>query len=175
LLLLTDAARLFDPEAAIRRLPKGSGVILRDYRHPERAILAARLARLCRQRHLLFLVAEDAHLARKVKADGLHLPERALRRPPLNLRAFSLVTAAAHGSQGLRRAAMIGADAALLSPVFATASHPGAPALGPLKFAVLAGKALLPLYALGGMTSEKARRLKNVRLAGIAGIGLFRP
>jgi thiamine-phosphate pyrophosphorylase len=75
----------------------------------------------------------------------------------------------------LRRAAAIGADAALLSPVFATASHPGAPALGPLAFAVLAGKAPLPVYALGGMTSENARRLNGARLAGIAGIGLFAP
>ncbi len=46
---------------------------------------------------------------------------------------------------GLFSAARAGADAALLSPVFWTASHPLAPALGPLRFAAWCRSSPLPV------------------------------
>lgn len=167
LLLLTDEARLPDPLAAAARLPRGSGVILRHYGAANRASLARALAALCRRRGLKLLVAEDWRLAAAVGAAGVHLPERPLRR--FRPRRGWLVTAAAHSRPALVRAARIGAQAALLSPAFPTASHPGRPALGPVRFAALARAAPLPVYALGGVTAARARRLKGA--AGLAAIG----
>ncbi len=83
------------------------------------------------------------------------------------------MTAAAHDAAAIRRAARHGAHAVLLSPVFATASHPGAPSLGPLRFARLARCSPIPVYALGGITAETARRLAGSGAVGLAGIGLF--
>ena len=51
------------------------------------------------------------------------------------------------------------ADALVLSPVFATRSHPGAPPLGPLRFRLLARQARVPVIALGGMTARRAAAL----------------
>ncbi|WP_343868577.1 thiamine phosphate synthase, partial [Caenispirillum bisanense] len=65
-------------------------------------------------------------------------------------------------------AAVLGADAALLSPVFPTRSHPGAATLGPWRFSLWAGAARLPVVALGGVTAATARRLGHA--AGTAGI-----
>ena len=62
------------------------------------------------------------------------------------------------------------ADAVLLSPVFATRSHPGAPSLGPLRFLLMAQKAALPVIALGGMTAQRAARLRVHRWAAIDGL-----
>lgn len=98
------------------------------------------LKRLCRQRGLLLLVAADARLARAIGADGLHLPESLVAAPGWQRfkRPGWLVTAAAHSGAAIARAFSHGADAVLVSPVFPTASHPGGPALGLLRFARLA-------------------------------------
>ncbi len=171
LILMTDERRLPDPLAAVARLPRGAGVIFRHYGDPERAILAARLARLCRARGLVLLVAGDAALAARVGAAGLHLAQaqgsriRHFRRS----RPRWLVTVAAHSQAALTRGRQ--ADAVLLSPVFATLSHPGARALGALRFARLAGRSTTPVYALGGIDEQTLRRLQGCRLAGVAAIG----
>jgi thiamine-phosphate pyrophosphorylase len=165
-LLLTDERRLPDPLPVARGLPRGAGVVLRHYGVPARAALALRLSRLP---GLVLLVAGDMALARQVGARGLHLPEGGGRPPRLRPRGF-LVTVAAHSLTALRRAKALGADAAVLSPVFPTASHPGAPTLGPLRFAMLARAAGLPVYALGGITAGNAPRLLASGAIGFAAI-----
>jgi thiamine-phosphate pyrophosphorylase len=175
LILMTDDVRLPDPVPAVRTLPPGSGVILRHYGSPDRAALARALLPLCRAREIVLLVAGDPALAAAIGADGLHLPE-AMVRPmaghvlPFQRRGW-IVTAAAHTPDALRRAARAGADAALLAPVFATASHPDVRPIGALRFAAWCRAATLPVYALGGIDAVTGRRLLNSGAAGIAGIG----
>ena len=173
LILVTDEARMADPVAAARRLPRGSAVLLRHYGAPHRAALAADLAALCRNRGLLLLIGADSGLAEGVGADGLHLPERHLRRPPPWPRWGRLLTAAAHSPSSLQRAAEIGADAALLSPVFPTASHPDGPALGARRFTEWVGRANLPVYALGAVTAATAPRLVHSGAVGLAAVRGF--
>lgn len=175
-ILLTDARRLADPLPFMRRLSPGSAVILRHYEWPSarRLALALEMKALCRRRGLLLLVAGDVRLALATGADGLHLPQNLLPRAAGMRRHFALVTAAVHDAGALVRAARAGADAALVSPVFATASHPGAQGLGILRFAALADRARrlgLGVYALGGIDVAAARRLIAVPKSGIAGIG----
>ncbi len=172
LALMTDENRLPDPTAAIRALPPGSLVILRHYDAPGRAALARRLAMLCKSRRLRFLVAGDWRLAARVGADGLHLPENMAKKGPGPWsRRRWIVIAAAHSGRALFRAAWAGAGAALLAPVFPTASHPGRPALGAVRFAALVRRSPIPVYALGGIGPGTARRLKGTGAAGFAGIG----
>ncbi|HLO77912.1 MAG TPA: thiamine phosphate synthase [Magnetospirillum sp.] len=177
LTLVTDERRLPDPAAAMAALPPGSAVLFRHYRAADRAQVARRLAGLARQRRLVFLVAgADWRLAQAVGADGVHLPEgvaRALVAPGLRLwcRRGKMLTVACHDRRALARAAALAADGALLSPVFPTASHPGAPVLGATRFALWAARAKLPVVALGGVGPGTLRCVRMA--AGIAGIGLF--
>ena len=172
LVLMTDDERLADPLPAACALPPGSAVILRHYRAPERAALARSLATIAHRRGLVLLVGEDPALARHVGAHGVHLPERAVGRAgAVRWHRDWLITAAAHSHAALRAAASAGADAALLAPVFATASHPDARALGPHRFAALANASPLPVYALGGIARARARLLLGTGAVGIAGIG----
>lgn len=161
--------------AAVAALPRDAGVVLRHRDPAARARLARALAPVCRARGLVLLIAGDGPLAARVGAAGVHLPEARAgeargwrRRHP-----GWLITAAAHGARALHAAARAGADAAVLSPVFATASHPDARPLGPLRFARLARLARrggLPVYALGGVTAATATALKNSGAVGIAGV-----
>jgi thiamine-phosphate pyrophosphorylase len=172
---MTDSRRLADPAAAIAGLPRGSAVILRHYEDPAREALGRRLLELSRGAGVRLLVAGDARLAVRLRADGLHLPEWMARRGTAAWRRWRqpgwLVTAAAHSPAALWRAARAGADAALLAPVFATASHPRAEPLGVLRFAAWCRRAPLPVYALGGVTAATAPRLAAGGAAGIAAIG----
>lgn len=181
LILLTDEQRLADPSAAVARLPHGAAVILRHYglAATERAVLARRLRRLTRTIGVRLLVAvrdaADDALARAVGADGIHLPEWRVRhgahRALRGRKPGWLVTASAHSQPALRRAAAVGAAAALLSPVFATASHAGTRPLGVLRFAAWSRRSPLPVYALGGIDARSAARLRQTSVSGFAGIG----
>ena len=170
--LLSDTVRLSDPRDALRQMPAGSGFIFRHYDHPEREAMARILRRLCRQRRILFLLAGDRRMAVRIGADGAHFPEGLAHRARA-MRAISprcIITVAAHSAIGVYRAYKSGADGVLLSPLFPTQSHPGAAAFGPIRFAGIASRARLPVFALGGVNARNARRLKGSGAAGIAGV-----
>jgi len=178
MIAMTDDVRMPDPTEVIPRLTKGSALILRHYDASSRGALATKLAPLCRRHGIRLLIANDARLAYAVRADGIHLSENVLRLGAHTWRrwrpAHWLVTAAAHTPRALQRAAMIGADAALLAPVFPTASHPDRKSIGILRLARWSRESSLPVYALGGIDISTIRRLAGCRLAGIAGIGGFK-
>ena len=177
LILMTDEKRLADPLPVVRALPSGSAVIVRHYDDPNRADIAASLINEARGRRIRVLIAGDARLALRTGAHGLHIPEALLRRGSGAWRTWRkpgwLVTAAAHSPQALFRAWRSGADAALLSPVFPTASHPKARPMGIMRFASWCWASPLAVYALGGVTPANARRLKDCGAEGIAGFGAF--
>ncbi len=97
------------------------------------------------------LINSDIELAQRQGADGVHLAAAQLarleRRPELPWCAASC-----HDAAELARAVALGVDFAVLGPVQATLTHPGAKPLGWESFAALARGAGLPVYALGGMT-----------------------
>lgn len=180
LIFLTDQARVPDVAAVAATLPTGSAIILRDYAAPSRQKIARSLAQLTQQHDLVLLIGSDVELANTVGADGVHFREQDLTsRANENTRILErvtdrkklIVTAAAHSAAALQRAADFGADAALLSPVFATASHPGSTPLGLAQFAALAAAAPLPVYALGGIDEENVNQLLTTDAIGIAAIG----
>ena len=79
LILMTDQARVPDPAAAARALPRGSAVILRHTEAKARAALACELIEIAHASGLILLIAADAPLAAEIGAHGLHLPEARVR------------------------------------------------------------------------------------------------
>jgi thiamine-phosphate pyrophosphorylase len=172
LIFMTDERRLRDPVAAARVLPKGAAIILRHTMADTRRALAASLSRIAHERGLLLLIAGDAQLAARIGADGLHLPETRVREAKhwKCVHPSWLVTAAAHSEYALACAARAGADAALLAPAFPTLSHRERASLGVARLRLMAARATLPVYALGGVNAQTAQRLAGARFAGIAAI-----
>ncbi|MDA8050368.1 MAG: thiamine phosphate synthase [Rhodospirillales bacterium] len=164
--LFTDERRLPDPLPAVARLPPGlAGVVFRHDEAAGRAALGRALARLCRARRLVLVVAGDVRLAANLHA-GLH-HRRGRRTVPWPRRG--VLTASAHDRAELARAARAGADIVFLGPAFATASHPGQRPLGPVRWNLLARRASIPVAALGGVTGKSIRALP--RAAAAAAIG----
>ena len=154
---MTDPKRTPKPERIVEELPPGFGVIYRHYGSKDRFEVGARLAALCRRRRLTFLVSADPALAQCVRADGVHWPEAKLR----GVRARSsrwIETASAHSPRAINKAKKFGADAAILSAVFASASPSAGAPMGALRFRETARGGVLPVYALGGVTYRNAAR-----------------
>jgi len=174
---MTDETRSGQLTGVIERMPKDSVLIFRHYGITDRALAARQVVRACHKRHIRCLIAADALLARRCKADGVHLPEHMLRGAPV--RRFApigwWVTGAAHCRASVRRAQSRNLTAVLLSPVFASRSHPEGKLLGTLAFATIAHSTRIPLIALGGVHPHHFRRLAAAGACGVAGIDLFSP
>lgn len=167
---LIEAYQLAHPQGARRwlaALPPRCGVVIRRAPAANLAALqaftrAARAARRC------VLMGGCWRLAWQCGV-GAHLSERELRRGA-RLRAGRASSAAVHSLAALRRAQQRRVALIFVSPVFATATHPAAPSLGALRFALwaqrLARQRDAPaLYALGGMDAQRWRRLAGARAA----------
>lgn len=166
--LISDARNDAGLEEALARLPCGSGLIYRHYHleGPDRLARFRALRRIAKARGHITILADSALTAREWGADGIYGAPRSL----WPRRAGLIHLATAHSMAELGLAARLGADAALLSPVFPTASHPGGGTLGAVRFRLLARQSALPVIALGGMTPHRARALQWRCWAAIDGL-----
>ncbi len=169
-------------EAAGRALPPGALCVqLRDRRRPliSLRVFASRLRGVTRALEASLVVNGDARVARDVGADGVHLARgagsvadarSAFGRP-------AWVSVAAHSDDDVRQALGEGADAVLVSPIFPTRSPaPLAVAKEPRGLAALrAARAVAPaglqIYALGGVTPDRA---PDCLAAGADGVAVIR-
>lgn len=133
--------------------------------------LARELSMLCHRYDARLLLNADPAWVEGTGVDGVHLNSRRLMQTtsrPLPQHFF--VSASCHNHYELARAAEIGADAVVLGPVAATASHPDALPLGWGRFEVLCRNAGPAVYALGGMRAEN---LLQARSAGAHGLAMI--
>jgi len=132
-----------------------------------RAALVERVVAAAAPYRARVLVNGDAALARDSGAHGVHLTARQLAqvttRPDLEW-----VAASCHGADGLRQAEALGADFAVLGPVAATPTHPGAPTLGWSGFEASARGAAIPVFALGGVRRGDLERAWSCGAHGVA-------
>lgn len=150
--LMTDERLGEALPAIVAKLPRRSGVVFRHYATPEgeRRRKFAQLRRIARARGILVLVAGPSLRG----GDGVH------GRKASNI--SGLTTRPVHSLRERIAAERAGVDAIFVSPVFPTQSHPGAPALGRVRFQRLILGARVPVIALGGMTAARARTLRGI-------------
>jgi len=173
-------------------------VQLRDKRRPRSGLrlFAMELRRITGRAGAWLVVNGDVGVARDAGAEGVHFGGGAGPNAPAEARRacgeHAWVSVAAHSDEDVRAAVASGADAALVSPIFA--SRPPA-ILSPLgsgakvargTAALVSARAIaegevgatgrcprgrLLVFALGGVTAERARRCV---VAGADGVGVVR-
>lgn len=105
---------------------------------------------------------------------GLHLNRHELKRYQLRPVDHSvLLGASCHNEEEIALANTLGVDYICLSPVAETTSHPNEAVLGWEKFADLARRAVIPVYALGGMVISDIDLARQHGGQGIAAISCF--
>ena len=124
----------------------------------------------CRDFEARMLINDDIRLAADLGAHGVHFSAHSLRELA-NHPGFELVGASTHNREEIEMAQRLGIDFAVLGPVQPTLTHPDSPALGWSGFAAVVADAQLPVYALGGLSSDS---LSIATSHGAHGIGMLR-
>jgi 8-oxo-dGTP diphosphatase len=147
---------------------------LRTPASPARVALAEQAIGAHRGR-VQWLLNRDIALARRLGV-GVHLGgEQLLQLDARPLPDEQLVAASCHDLAQLQAAQRLGCDFAVLGPVQATPSHPGASALGWEAFETLREQVSLPLYALGGLHPDDIGEARRHGAQGIAAIRALWP
>jgi thiamine-phosphate pyrophosphorylase len=159
---MTDERSGEPPEAIVRRLPRGAGLVFRHHassRNDRRAILRRLTTASAKRRIALVRAGPDALGKPRLPTHG----------------GQGSWTWPAHDRAEAIRAVRAGARIVFVSPVFATRSHPGARPLGPWRAAAIVRGLPVAAIALGGMTPGRFRKLKGLGFAGWAGIDAWSP
>ena len=135
------------------------------------AELAQQVLPVCHAHHAQLILNAAPELVEDIGAHGVHLDSirlMALNKRPLPTSQW--VGASCHNAKELAHANHLGVDFAVVSPVLETASHPGAQLLGWTGLRELTALAVMPVYALGGMTQRHVTQAYEHGAQGIAGI-----
>ena len=169
-----SAAQSMGAEAFLPALDRALAAGLRLVQLREKAMSPQAFDRLfgqvlerCRRAGAVLLVNSEHPSTYWQAADGVHLTSSALSalsaRPEVKT-----VAASCHGHADIARAGELGLDFAVLGPVAATTSHPGAAPMGWPAFTGLVEQASLPVFALGGMTPSDAAAARDAGAHGLA-------
>ena len=134
------------------------------------AALARDVVDDCRRARVDLLLNRDITLAAElgvgVQLGSEQLATLASRPLPAGLS----VGGSCHDLADLRQAERLGCDFAVLGPLRETATHPGAATLGWEGFVALREQVALPIYAIGGLTTDDLPTARGHGAQGIAAI-----
>ncbi|MCI4371521.1 MAG: thiamine phosphate synthase [Thermoplasmata archaeon] len=156
-------------------LDGGASIVqLRDkgtYSFEERQEAARGLRDACRRHEALFLVNDDPKLALQLGAEGVHVgrddPSPRIARALLGPRA--IIGATVYGKPGEEEAAAsAGADYLAVGPFFPSPTKSEEPVLPLHVLDEVVARSRLPVFAIGGITTETAAVLARHRIAGVA-------
>ena len=148
---------------------KPQAIILRekDLSEAEYETLAEKVLPLCRQQKVPCLLHNFYEAYRKLQADGLHLPLAKLRKLSAQQRKeIPVLGASCHSLDDVVEAAGLGATYVTFGHVYATSCKPGLEPRGIAALREVCQKSSLPVYAIGGVTPEKAGELQAAGAAG---------
>lgn len=135
------------------------------------AELAQDLLAHCRQWQRPLIVNCSLAQFENLEADGLHLSAaRARQFQSRPIAQDRILACSCHNEAELQQAALIGADAVVLSLVQPSLSHPDASVLGWDGFAELGAQRPFAVYALGGMQIGDIAQAQRYGARGVAGI-----
>ena len=168
---------LFNKKKLLKlKIPKKSAFLLRSYQTKKRKKIAKQLLKFCKMKKIKLLIGSDIKLAKDINAHGVHFPEYMIKENKINwigiknikYRKKWIITTAAHNIRSLKKEEGLDNDAALLSPVFTSKSHPNIKSLGLNKFLKIVKKTKLPVYALGGINIKNVKSLIETDIIGYA-------
>lgn len=137
--------------------------------------LAHPISELCNTYHAHLFVNTNVQVAVDVGAAGVHLPDNDTSLDQVREQANKdiLIGCSIHNTETAKRREKEGADFITYSPIYPTYNRSG---VGLEKLKMLATEVQLPLFALGGITPNRANECLAAGASGIAVMsGLMRP
>ncbi len=133
--------------------------------------LAQRLRDLCRRHAARLLINDHIDVALAIGADGVHLPADSFA--PADARRLlgphALIGASTHSLEEAQAAAADGADFIVFGPVFETPSKRGyGPPIGLEALSEVTRAIALPVFAIGGVTTDRVEAIRRCGAQGVA-------
>jgi len=158
-------------EAALQGGVKAVQLREKDLTADELLPLARRLRALTSSHDALLFINDNINLAIEVKADGVHLGGHSQATDVIRSRVGDkmLIGVSTHSKDEIEIAAQQGADFVTFGPVYSTPSKAkyGDPQ-GLEKLAEACRGSSIPVFALGGITAERAIEVQQAGATGIA-------
>lgn len=164
---LTDVNKTNCPVKIIKKLPKRSGVIIRNY-SKKKQIKLEEIKSYKHSRLLKILVAGNYPINGFL--DGIHFPSWSRSK---NIGNNFIKSIPVHSGKDLRKCITFKANIVFIAPVFNTSSHKNPKYLGVVKLGLLAKLFKVPVIALGGINEKNISRLKSLPISGCAAIDAF--
>lgn len=164
---LTDINKTICPIKIIKKLPKKTGVIIRDYSNIKTTNVK-KIGNYRSRRQLTILYA--GRCSRQIYIDGNHYPNWLQSN---NIRNNVIKSISVHGGKDVRKSINHRANLVFIAPIFETTSHKNKKNLGIIKLGLLVRLFKVPVIALGGISEANISRLKSLPISGCAGIDAF--
>jgi len=159
----------------IRAVCRGGvkAIQLREKDLPAKSIfnLAQEIQQICKKTGAKLLINDRFDIAQAIRADGVHLTSKSL---PIEIvrkyfNSDKLVGVSTHSLEEARQAEVSGADFALFGPIYPTPSKAayGDPQ-GLTKLQEVAKSVSIPVFAVGGITPDKAKKCVESDAFGVA-------
>lgn len=146
----------------------------RDLPTGELLSLAQEVHALTAPRAIPLLLNDRVDLVLALNLDGVHLRADSLPVPAVRrlIGPDRLIGISTHSVEAVRRANHDGADYVIFGPIFDTPSKRSfGPPLGLDTLADACRESTIPIFAIGGITSERVREVRRVGVHGVAVIG----
>ena len=163
---LTDNKKTKYPLKVLKKLPKKTGVIIRDYTNKK---IVNKEINQWRSRKLLTILKAGKY-SKTLYTDGIHYPQW-LQSSIMKRDAIKSISV--HSGKDIRKSINIRANLVFISPVFETTSHKNEKSLGIIRLGLLVKLFKIPAIALGGINNDNISRLKSLPISGCAGIDAF--
>ena len=160
-------------EAVEKALLGGATFVqLREKTLPKDAVIkeAVLLKALCREYGVPFVIDDDVDVAKRVGADGVHVGQKdmALKNARALLGADAIIGVSAQNVAQAVRAERDGADYLGVGAVFSTQTKRDAEAVPYETLRAICESVSIPVIAIGGITKDNVRRLKDSGICGVA-------
>lgn len=132
--------------------------------------LARKVIDLAHRYDCQVLLTGEANQVEEFGADGLHLDSKALEKCDSRpLPDYYLLAVSGHTLESLQKGEALGATFGVLSPINYTSAHPDIEPLGWDGMKTITGQLSIPVYALGGVSSEDEESAIKAGGRGVAG------
>lgn len=142
-------------------------IILREkqYSSEEYYALAKDVMEICKKANVQCILHSFVDIAIELKSDAIHLPLPILKAT--NNLPFNEIGASVHSVEEATQAVALGATYLTAGHIFTTDCKKGVPPRGTKFLAEICSAVNVPVYAIGGITTENAYEINNTGASGV--------
>jgi len=156
----------------LNKLDKLTAVIYRNYSSEKTKITEIlKIKKYCKKKNIKFFLSNNIKLALHLNLDGAYLPSfnKNLNHLSYTLKQNFEIVGSAHNIKEIRNKELQKVEKIFLSSIFKKNKN----YLGINKFKLLSNLTNKKVVALGGITKQNLKKIKFLKISGVAGISYF--